>query len=415
MKIASSPLADLRAMPAGTRALLVMGVLLVTAGIWAPSPAGATFTGATNGNVAFASICGPTIGQAIYSVNPAGSPPPTYTCPGGTSPNYTQSTAGSIDSMPYFSAQGTTLYFSSNRASGSFAIYQVPYPATISGSPGTQTDGAVQLTSPGSSNDYAPTVSADGSELAFIRCNSGTTSCALYVQSPIATGTPTLVPTIVAPLLPDSVSGAASRPEIDPADPSQILYVGTDNHIHLVSLTSAFTERDLSSESGISSGQIDEYPDWNAAGTSIVFDRSHSVYVMYGVNPTAGTASACALWGSSDPGNEIEPTFSPTDTATSSSTTCNPSGNTYVWTTLGSGSNIVLDMGHVATGPDSVASLTLNKTNNSQPAWQPIPLGAQTPEVSMAVLLPGIGFALLAGAVLLDRQQRRKRRTAGTR
>ena len=316
--------------------------------------------------------------------------------------------------MPYFSAQGTTLYFSSNRGGGSFALYQVPYPATISGSAGTQTDGAVQLTSPGTSNDYAPTVSADGSELAFIRCNSGTTSCAVYVQSPITTGTPTPVPTIVAPLQPDSVSGAASRPEIDPADPSQILYVGTDNHIHLVSLTSAFTERDLSSESGISSGQIDEYPDWNAAGTSIVFDRSHSVYVMYGVNPTAGTASACSLWGSSDPGKEIEPTFSPTDTATSSSTTCNPSRNMYVWTTLGSGSNIVLDMGHGASGPDSVASLTLNKTNNSQPAWQPIPLGAQTPEVSMAVLLPGVGFALLAGAVLLDRQQRRKRRTAGT-
>jgi len=79
-----------------------MGILLMAAGIWAPVPAGAAFSGATNGNVAFASICTSTIGQATYSLNPNGSPPPTYSCPGGTSPNYTQSTAGSIDSMPYF-------------------------------------------------------------------------------------------------------------------------------------------------------------------------------------------------------------------------------------------------------------------------------------------------------------------------
>jgi hypothetical protein len=58
----------------------------------------------------------------------------------------------------------------------------VAYPPTVSGAPGSQTDGAVQITFPaaagGSSNDYAPTVSASGTELAFIRCNAGTTSCA---------------------------------------------------------------------------------------------------------------------------------------------------------------------------------------------------------------------------------------------
>lgn len=424
MKVPSSPLVDLRAMHARPRALAVMGIFLITAGIWAPSPAGATFTGATNGNVAFASICTSTVGQAVYSLNPVGSPPATYTCPGGTSPNYTQSTAGSIDSMPYFSSQGTTLYFASDRpgsgnypgANGNFAIYQVTYPPTVSGSPGSQNDGAVQITFPaaggGTSNDYAPTVSADGSELAFIRCNSGTTSCALYVQSPIVGGSPKLVSTAVPLVQPNSVSGEASRPEIDPLDSSQILYVGTDNHIHLVSLSSppTFTERDLSNESGITTGQVDEYPDWNPAGTRIIFDRSHSVYVL---NPTTGPATACELWGSTDPGTEIEPLFAPTDTATSSSTTCNPSGNMYVWTKLGGGSNIVLDMGHSVGSPDTLVNLTQNRTNNSQPAWEPIPLGAQTPEVSMAVLLPGVGIALLLGALLLDRQRRRKLDRAG--
>jgi len=288
--------------------------------------------------------------------------------------------------MPYFDSQGATLYFSSDRpgsgnnpgANGNFAIYQVAYPPTVSGSLGSQTDGATQITFPaaggGTSNDYAPTVSTDGSELTFIRCNSGTTSCALYVQNSIVGGTPTLVSTAAALLQPDSVSGAASRPEIDPADPGKALYVGADNHIHLVSLASppAFTERDLSNESSIAAGQIDEYPDWNPAGTRIVFDRSHSVYVL---DPTAGPATTCKLWGSSDPGAEIEPIFAPTDTATSSPAACNPAGNMYVWTKLGGGANIILDMGHAVGSPDTLVSLTQNKTNNSQPAWQPVPLG----------------------------------------
>jgi hypothetical protein len=425
VKIVSERLVDLRAMHARARALAVIGILLITGGIWAASPAGATFSGATNGNVAFISICNSTIGQATYSLNPNGSPPPTYSCPGGTAPNSTQSTAGSIDSMPYFSSQGTTLYFSSDRlasgnnpgANGNYAIYQVTYPPTVSGSPGSQSDGATQITFPaaggGSSNDYAPTVSVDGSELTFIRCNSGTTSCALYVQNPIVGGTPTLVSTTAALLQPNSVSGEASRPEINPADPSQALYVGTDNHIHLVSLASppAFAERDLSNESGITAGQVDEYPDWNPAGTRIIFDRSHSVYVF---DPTTGPATACKLWGTGDPGTEIEPIFAPTDTATSSSTTCNPSGNMYVWTKLGGGSNIVLDMGHSVGSPATLENLTQNRTNNSQTAWQPIPLGTPTPEVSMAALLPGVGAALLFGAIVLERQRRRKHQATDT-
>ncbi len=404
-------------MRAGAPALMVMGALLITAGLWAPLPAGATFEGATPGNLAFISICDSNIGQAIYSVNPVGGPPPTYACPGGANA-YTQSTAGSADSMPYFSSQGTTLYFASNRpgdgnnpgAGGNFAIYQVAYPTTVSGSPGSQTDGAKQITFPVGSNDYAPTVSADGSELSFLRCNAGTSSCSLYVQTPIIGGTPTLVPTTVAPRQPDPVSGAAGRPEIDPADASQILYVGTDNHIHLVSVTSTFTERDLSTASGIPAGQVDEYPDWNPAGTNIIFDRSHVVYVFYGINPTTGTASACQLW-STDPATEIEPVYSPSDTATASATNCNPTSNQYVWTQLGGGSNIVLDMGHGAVNPDVL--LTSNKSNNSQPAWQPLSPSTGTPEVPMAALLPGAGGVLLAGAFVLERRRRRTQVSAG--
>jgi hypothetical protein len=399
----------------------ISGLVAATAGFCFATPAGATFAGATNGNVAFAVASCNASGQAIFSVNPVGGP---YTCPGGSPPNLTQSTAGGIDSMPYFSSLGTTLYFASDRngignnpgADGNFAIYQVPYPPTVTGSPGSQSDGAVQITFPdpsaGSTNDYAPTVDQGGNELAFIRCatTSGTTSCGLYVQTPIVGGTPTLVSTAVTPLQPNSTNGEASRPEIDPSDPTKIIYVGTDNHIHLVSLTSAFTERDLSLESGITGGQSDQYPDWNPAGTRIIFDRSQFVYVL---DPTTSTATACELWGSADPGTEIEPIFAPTDTAVSSGANCNPSGNMYVWTKLGAGTNIVLDMGHSVNSPATLENLTANHLTNSQTTWQPIPLASQTPEVPITAMLPFVGGFLLVGVVALDLRRRRKQSKIG--
>jgi hypothetical protein len=323
--------------------------------------------------------------------------------------------------MPYFSSLGTTLYFASDRATsannpgadGNFAVYQVAYPPTVTGSPGSQSDGALQITFPdpgaaGSTNDYAPTVDQNGNELAFIRCatTSGTTSCGLYVQTPIVGGTPTLVVTAVTPLQPNSTNGEASRPEIDPSDPSQIIYVGTDNHIHLVSLTSSFPERDLSQESGITSGQSDQYPDWNPAGTRIIFDRNQFVYVL---NPTIAPAAACELWGSADPGIEIEPIFAPTDTAVSTSGNCNPTGNMYVWTKVGAGTNVVLDMGHSVSSPATLENLTANHLTNSQTAWQPIPLASQTPEAPYAAMLPFVGGFLLVGIIALDQRRRRKR------
>lgn len=299
---------------------------------------------------------------------------------------------------------------------GNFAIYQVAYPPTVTGSPGSQSDGAVQITFPdpgttGSSNDYAPTVDQNGNELAFIRCatTSGATSCGLYVQTPIMGGTPTLVSTAVTPLQPNSTNGEASRPEIDPSDPSQVLYVGTDSHIHLVSLTSAFTERDLSHESGIGPTQSDQYPDWNPAGTRIIFDRNQSLYV---VDPTTATATACELWGSADPGTEIEPIFAPTDIAVSSASNCNPAGNMYVWTKVGSGANIVLDMGHSVNNPATLENLTANHLTNSQTTWQPIPLASQTPEVPIDAMLPFVGGFLLVGIVALEQRRRRKRHPA---
>jgi Tol biopolymer transport system component len=379
----------------------VAGGAALATGLLASLPAGASFVGTSNGNVAFVAVCdGQNIGQAVYSLNPNGSSPSTYACPGGAAPNSTQVTAGSIDSMPYFSSTGSTLYFASNRL-GNDAIFEVPYPSTITGAPGSQTDGATQLTFPtangASFSDYAPTVSSDGNTLAFVRCDSSGTDCNLYTQSPIVGGTPGLVTTsqLLAP--PDAVSGAADRPEIDPADPTQVLYVGVDGHIHLISLTGAFAERDLSKESGVGTF-ADEYPDWNPTGTSIIFDSNrtggHKVFLL---NPTVTPATVTALWPS-DPGTEIEPIFAPTSPTTMS----------YIWTKLGNGSNIVVDMGAHVGSAQTIDSLTANKTNNSQPTWQPVTSPSTgTPEVPAAVLLPGMGGVLLGGAYLVDVRRRR--------
>ena len=139
------------------------------------------------------------------------------------------------------------LYFSSNR-NGPWAIYSVQYPnasnVTSSG------DGATTLTNPGTTSDYAPTVSGDGSMMAFIRCSSSTT-CHLYtVQSPFATNAPVLQNTAVAVVAPNNNTGDANRPEINPVNNNLVLYVGTDGHIHLWN-TSLQSDTDLSSLTGV--------------------------------------------------------------------------------------------------------------------------------------------------------------------
>ena len=84
-----------------------------------------------------------------------------------------------------------------------------------------------------------------------------------------------------------------------------------------------------------------------------------------------------------------------------------PTSTEYIWTTLGVGSNIVLNMGSSVSSAVQV-SLTANKTNNSQAAWEPIPLGAQAPEVPVVVLLPAAGGVLLVAATVRDRRRKQR-------
>jgi Tol biopolymer transport system component len=393
-------------------------VLILGAG-----PAGATFSG-NNGNVAFVSTCDGTIGQAVYSVNPNGNPPPTYNCVDGAAPTYTQSTAGSIDTEPYFSSTGTTLYFSSNRTSnpdgGPYQIYSVPYPATITGSEGSQVDGATQLTTPTGANDYAPTVSADGSEMTFVRCSSST-KCDLMLLSPVSpAGTLTDVTKTLTTLNLDGPTGNGeiSRPEIDPANDSLVLYTDSNLNVHLFNLTNG-DDLNLSQTTSVGSAG-DQYPDWSPTGTQIVFSTSRATnpsatgsnfvwfFTLSSPVSTASTVTASTLWGTNDPGNEIEPVFAP-DATTLVAFGAGANTTPLVWTQLGNGDNIVMYSPTAAIKKSD--PLTTNKAINSEPAWQPTGASPVVPEAPYAILLPG-GALLVLGLVLGLRHRRLARPAA---
>lgn len=345
-------------------------------------PAAATFPGAADGKVAFVAICdGATIGQAVYTIDPSA----TSTCPGGAPPHYTQATSGATDSMPYFTSDGTKLYFASNR-DGDWSIYRTD----------VGTVGATLVTDPGTGNDFAPTVSADGSYLTYIHCDASGASCHLYGRSLSPAGSPTqLSSTVLLP--PDAVSGAASRPEMSPGDADLVVFVDTAGHLRLLDRGTNL-ERDLSAESGVGTAK-DEHPDWSPDGATIAFDSTRSTGGPAGrsiwelSSMTPGPATAAAVWGANDPGREIEPIYAPTGTG-------------MVWTVLGNGSNLVR---YSPTGglnnASTLISLTNNRTNNSQPSWQPIPEDTEVPELPATAFGPALVLVAAAGVLLQLRRR----------
>jgi len=363
---------------------MVSAVLLLVSGLSVVVGAGlatASFSGG-NGDLDFVADCGN--GQQVWSV-PSSSAD-------NTCSSYTAQTAGATDAMPYFSESGTTLYFASNR-NGPWAIYSVPYPNASNVS--SSGDVASQLTSPGSSDDYAPTVSGDGSLMTFIRCSASST-CHLYtLQSPFATSSPTPQSTPVGLLAPNTNSGDANRPEINPVNKNLVLYVGTDSHIHLWNITLQ-SDTDLSSLTGVASAS-DEHPDWSPDGQAIVFDSSrtvgnngqsmsgqtgNTVYMMTGIftsnpatttNPVVSTSPVptvsprwSSLSSSSFAGShQIEPVFAPNTT--------NDSLPMLAWVSVKTGSNIDVVTGTSVGSPGSVDVITATRSVNSMVDWQPIP------------------------------------------
>ena len=362
--------------------------------------------------------------------------------------------AGSIDSMPFFSSDGGRLYFSSSRAAfgAPFSIYSVAYPSTPS-SP------VITLaTPPSNDNDYAPTVTADssgGSVLDFLQCV-GTSNCTLEEETLSPAGAPTEGPQQIstaggcpAPVGPlSSADGQANRPEFNPTNPNQLVYVGESpsaapdpgqENIYLLTInaTPASTSCvDLSntptiipaSETYTASSTLygDQGPDWSPDGTQIVFDSNRTGGdKLYEIDPASDTG-AYQVWGGVnssnqplDTGEEVEPVYAPSDspqgaypkaayptqaghrvtTPTLATTSRHP---LWVWIT-GGGTNVTtLDDGTIK-NPDPVTNDATNNPTlmatfvsadsalNVNPIWQPLTLGSPLAgSFSVPALLVGV-------------------------
>jgi Tol biopolymer transport system component len=162
----------------------------------------------------------------------------------------------------------------------------------------------------------------------------------------------------------------------------------------------------------------DENPDWSPNGAEIVFDSTrggsnHTIWTLTNLN--SGTLTATPLW----PGqvgaaggthkSATEPVFSPDGTEVAF---VQPGPGTNVW------DGEIVGMGNpIANEQDVSLSTQGTGTENYQPDWQPLsnPNGGETPEVPLALMLPG--SALLIGGLAVAQRRRStlratRRRTA---
>ncbi len=153
--------------------------------------------------------------------------------PTGDTAATTGLTAGASDAEPFYSADGSEVFFSSDRSGGHWAIYDIAQSSEVT--PDATTDSARELSQVSgqeSSDDYAPSVGPDGQTVVFNRDN-----VALYTLN--AADGPSSACVLYRPrgrLAPaSSDDGSGSRAEFDPVDPSKLLYVSGNGHVHLLS------------------------------------------------------------------------------------------------------------------------------------------------------------------------------------
>jgi hypothetical protein len=380
------------------------------------SPAGASYPGA-NGDIAFVSTRNNN--EAIYQVNPnyVGAPGAGLGTAAGDAAATSGLTSGAIDAEPFYSPDGDQVFFSSDRLKGHWAIYDIAQSPPLA--PSAPADDAIELSQVrghGMDNDYAPSVGPDGETVVFNRDNR-----ALYTL--YASKGASSVCLLYKPadgLAPASSSdGTGSRAEFDPVDPSKLIYVSANGHIHLLSgiptptgtnpcnvAVGSLTDTDLSAEAKYPSGHgighaVDADPDWSPDGTKVVFDSTrgggHTLWILtLGAHP-----SASPLWpGLAGPRkqSDTQPVFS-------------PDGRFIVFTQPVDGSQIVdyeIDGVGAPVSRETDLSRSTGTPINSQPDWQST-LAAQTPEAPLALLLPVAGFLTVGGIMAFQRRRRIRR------
>ena len=334
-------------------------------------------------------------------------------------------TLGANDVEPFYSPDGKTVYFSRHSDHANYwVIYSVPQEA-----PESFANPATELSAvPGqeANNDYAPSVAPDDHTVVFNRDN-------LYIDTLWAPAGPSSVCTLYTPpegLAAAGFDGSASRVVFDPVNPSELVYVGGDNDLHLLTgirfqsgsnpcnQQTTVTDVNLSTEAFSSGAQYavgdDANPDWSPDGQEIVFNATRgggdTLFIM---SMTTHPPTAYPIWPSSAARRTIstEPVFS-------------PSGNEIAFVEANRGLQIYDEMRvseedgqWLANGPaTALRKQPWNAASfDSAPDWQPIPGAppAVVPESAYPAVLPGA--ALLAfGLWFALRAMRARRRVAGT-
>jgi hypothetical protein len=418
------------------RAMIGAGVVALPLGAVMASgpPASAAFNG-SNGPVAFVStrLNEGTFG-GIFQVNSQAGGLGGATGDQAATTGLTNAGGGlGVDAEPFYSPSGGTVFFSSSRSGGKWAIFDIP---TLSPEPPGSATELSQVPGSESHDDYSPSVAQDGRTVIFNRDDSTIDSLDAGAPTPVSTVCILYTPPASAHgLAAPNTDGGASRVLLNPTDPTQLLYVGGDNHLHLVtglpepSATTPTNANQCGAQSGIngvvdtdlSAGAVDsvtsstdadgtyqdENPDWSPDGTKIIFDSTrrgtnHTLWQM--TNLSSGTLVASPLWASqvgSGGGlkSATEPVYSPDGTEVAFVEQVQ-GANTFTGEVVGMGSGI-------STATDVSLSTEGNGIINDQPDWGPAqPNTGQTPEVPVELMLPGAAL-LLGGAFLIWEGRRR--------
>jgi Tol biopolymer transport system component len=380
-----------------------LGLVLVTGGVLVPVVADASFPGA-NGVIGFVSTRNNQV--TTYQVNPAGSGVGTSA---GDLANTTALTdgggpSGGIDAEPFYSPDGSTVFFSSNRT-GDWAVYAIPQSGQEPSPAATELSQAPT----GTQDDYAPSVAPDGTTVVFNRGNAS-----LYtLDRTVGAASVCLLYAPPGGLSAAGSDGSDSRAVFDPEDATKLLYVAGNGHIHLLSglpapLSSnrcgisagSLTDTDLSASGSPAIGTAaDANPDWSPDGTKIIFDSTRGGgHTLWLFTSPLSTPAAAALWPSLAAPNKVsdtQPVFS-------------PDGTEIAYTQPQPGTQVVdFELNKIGNANGAATDLTLGagQSQNSQSDWQPT-VGAATPEAPMAVLLPMAGFGVAGVAAWRFRRGR---------
>jgi WD40-like Beta Propeller Repeat len=363
--------------------------------------ADAAFPG-LNGDIAYSSASG----GIIYQVNPNASGIGGAIGDGNAT---SQLTLGPGDVEPFYSPNGQTVYFSSDRDNnGDWVIYSISQAVAESATnPATELS---QVSGSESFNDYSPSAAPDGNTVVFNRNNN-------TIDTLWAPTGPSSVCTLYTPvegLLPNNSSdGSGSRIVFDPVNPSYAIFVGGDGDLHLLSgirftagsnpcsQQANITDTNISTLAFPSGSQyatgVDACPDWSPNGQEVVFNSTRgggeTLFIID--NPTSTTPTGSPVFpsqaSSSSTMISTEPVFS-------------PNGDDLSFVQSKQGSNVYSEMLIPESGGtwESGSMMNLSAQDSkgvfaSEPDWQPI-LNPVVPESPFTVGLPLAALLLCGGA-----------------